>query len=165
MRRVGSLVVIIPVAALAIDLCAMGKKSKPDKKAPRKQTPPAAATGRGGPTRILLLRHGQSEAQATKMDVPDAPLTELGRVQASAWRGSIGRFGADCVLISPLRRALETATLAYEGLDTRLLVCRHARELWWEDKQNEFSHIEDLEPVRVTTFLTASRIISDYRND
>ena len=41
-----------------------------------------AAAPQGGPSRVLFLRHGQSEANATRRDVPDAPLTELGRAQA-----------------------------------------------------------------------------------
>ena len=68
-------------------------------------------------------------------DVPDAPLTALGRMQASAWQGNLARFGIERVLVSPLHRALETALLAFDGQDTPVTVCRHARELWWEDKQ------------------------------
>ena len=96
----------------------------------------AQSSAGGGPQRVLLLRHGQSEANATKRDVPDALLTELGRVQARAWKGAIGRFGAECVLVSPLRRAIETALLAFDSVDVPIEVCRHARELWWKEKAN-----------------------------
>ena len=62
-----------------------------------------------GPSRLILLRHGQSEAQATRTDPPDPLLTDLGSVQASAWRGNTGQFPVECVLISPLRRAVGDA--------------------------------------------------------
>lgn len=103
--------------------------------------------GGGGPSRVLLLRHGQSEANATRRDMPDPPLTELGRVQATAWKGAIGRFGAEAVLVSPLRRALETALLAYDRVDVPIEVCRHARELWWDEQANTPSTPEALEAV------------------
>ena len=90
----------------------------------------------GGPSRVLLLRHGQSEANALKRDVPDPLLTELGQIQAKAWKGAIGRFGAEVVLVSPLRRALQTALLAYDKVDVPVEVCRHARELWWDEQAN-----------------------------
>ena len=101
----------------------------------------------GGPSRVLLLRHGQSETNATQRDMPDPPLTKLGRVQASAWKGAIGRFGAEAVLVSPLRRALETALLAYDQVDVPIVVCRHARELGWGEQANTPSTPEALEAV------------------
>ena len=76
--------------------------------------------------------------------MPDPPLTELGRVQAMAWKGAIGRFGAEAVLISPLRRALETALLAYDKVDVPVEVCRHAREMWWDEQANTPSTPEAL---------------------
>jgi broad specificity phosphatase PhoE len=98
----------------------------------------------GGPTRVLLLRHGQSEANATKRDLPDPLLTDLGRAQAAAWKGAIGRFGAECVLVSPLRRAIQTALLAYDKVDVPVIVCRHARELWWDEQANTPSNFETI---------------------
>lgn len=89
-----------------------------------------------GPERVLLLRHGQSEANATGDDVPDAPLTESGKLQAQSWRGKIGDLGADVVLISPLRRAVQTACLAFEGDTAPMELCRAAREMWWNERAN-----------------------------
>eukprot|EP00959_Pyramimonas_sp_CCMP1952_P337063 7058311-Pyramimonas_sp.AAC.1 len=40
----------------------------------------------GGPVRVLLLRHGESMSNATGDDMPDPPLTQLGRTQV---RGSL----------------------------------------------------------------------------
>ena len=117
----------------------MGKKvnkNSVNKKSDEKRAARSAPSAGGGPSRILLLRHGQSEANATKRDVPDAPLTDLGKVQATAWKGAISRFGAEAVLVSPLRRALQTALLAFDRVDIPVEVCRHARELWWDEQAN-----------------------------
>ena len=121
----------------------MGKNRSKSKGGDKKQ-PAVAASGSGGPSRVILLRHGQSEANATRRDMPDALLTELGCVQARAWKGAIGRFGAEAVLISPLRRAIQTALLAYDKVDVPLELCRHARELWWDEQANTPSTPETL---------------------
>lgn len=96
----------------------------------------SATTQKAGPSRVFLLRHGQSEANAQRIDVPDPLLTDLGRMQASAWKGAIGRFAVETVLVSPLRRAIQTALLAYDGVDVHIEACRHAREMWWDEKAN-----------------------------
>lgn len=96
------------------------------------------------PKRVFLLRHGQAEHNVSEEDVPDALLTDLGRQQARAWRGAVGAFGAEVVLISPLRRAVETALLAFEGEPLPMELCRPARELWWEDEENTPSPPEAL---------------------
>ena len=103
-----------------------------------------ASSSSPGPSRVFLLRHGQSEANAQKIDIADALLTELGRVQAQAWHGAIGRFGAEVVLVSPLRRAIQTALYAYASVDVHIEVCRHARELWWDEKANTPGTAEEL---------------------
>lgn len=66
------------------------------------------------PTRLILLRHGQSEAnkQGKMVGVTDSPLTEEGRHQGKSARPLIARFGIDNVLSSPLSRARETTRLA-----------------------------------------------------
>lgn len=127
----------------------MGGKHKASKAAKKRAVaqPGGSSSGAGGPSCVLLLRHGQSEANAQRRDMPDPPLTELGRVQAMAWKGAIGRFGAEAVLVSPLRRALETALLAYDRVDVPVEVCRHARELWWDEQANTPSTPEVLEAV------------------
>ena len=125
----------------------MGKKSgkrRVDTNSGNKGAATCSPPAGGGPSRILLLRHGQSEANATKRDVPDALLTELGRAQAAAWKGVIGRFGAEVVLVSPLRRALQTALLAFDKVDVPIEVCRDARELWWDEQANTPSTPESI---------------------
>lgn len=63
------------------------------------------------PTRILLVRHGQSEWNAAGrwQGQQDPPLSELGRRQAHAAADVLGDLQA--VFASDLQRALETATI------------------------------------------------------
>ena len=109
----------------------MGKKKKAERKKARRgdceeecHRDCSCAAPRGGPTKLLLLRHGQSEAQRPpRRDQPDPLLTEIGCEQASAWRDEIRELGADVVLVSPLKRAVQTALLAYEGDNTEMYSC------------------------------------------
>ncbi|MDA2890347.1 bifunctional RNase H/acid phosphatase [Mycolicibacterium sp. BiH015] len=83
-------------------------------------TNPAGWTGaRGAPTRLLLLRHGQTalsvERRYSGRGNPE--LTELGTRQADAAARYLGdRGGVDAVLASPLQRAFDTATAAAKAL-------------------------------------------------
>ncbi len=81
---------------------------------------PAGWTGaRGAPTRLLLLRHGQTElsVQRRYSGRGNPPLTELGRRQADAAATYLGqRGGVAAVVSSPLQRAYDTATAAAKAL-------------------------------------------------
>jgi len=89
--------------------------------------------------RILLLRHGESEANASKYDVKDPNLTRLGTMQARSWHNCIADFGADVVLVSPLRRAVQTACHAFRYEQVPLILCRFAREVGWGCGENTIS--------------------------
>jgi probable phosphoglycerate mutase len=67
-------------------------------------------------TRLLVVRHGQSEWNASGrwQGRADPPLTDEGRRQAGVAGGALGAF--DAVVASPLLRAAETATIIAEGL-------------------------------------------------
>jgi len=62
-------------------------------------------------TRMLLVRHGQSEWNATGrwQGQADPPLTDLGRLQAREAARALGTV--DAVWASDLQRAMETATI------------------------------------------------------
>ena len=66
------------------------------------------------PTRILLVRHGQSEwnAEGRWQGQADAPLSDLGRLQAREAAQAVG--AVDAVWASDLQRAVETATIIAE---------------------------------------------------
>ncbi len=81
------------------------------------------ATGR--PTRLLLLRHGQTElsVQRRYSGRGNPPLTELGREQAArAAKMLAAKGGISAVLSSPLSRARDTAEAAATALDAPLTV-------------------------------------------
>jgi broad specificity phosphatase PhoE/ribonuclease HI len=83
---------------------------------------PGWTGARGAATRLLLLRHGQTElsVQRRYSGRGNPPLTELGRQQAQAAARYLGaRGGIAAVISSPLQRCHETATAAATtlGLD------------------------------------------------
>lgn len=67
-------------------------------------------------TRILMIRHGQSEWNATGrwQGQADPPLTELGRHQA--WSAAAHLGAVDAIVASPLQRAADTAEIIAEQL-------------------------------------------------
>jgi len=73
-------------------------------------------SGAGAPTRLLVVRHGQSEWNAAGrwQGRADPPLTVEGRRQAAAAARTLGPF--DAVVTSPLLRATETAAIISEHL-------------------------------------------------
>jgi broad specificity phosphatase PhoE/ribonuclease HI len=82
--------------------------------------PPAVWTGnRGGPTRMLLLRHGQTELSRHRRysGRGNPELTDTGRLQAAdAARYLAGKGGISAVVSSPLTRAFDTAKAAADAL-------------------------------------------------
>lgn len=86
--------------------------------------------------KIFLMRHGESQANVSKHDVPDPNLTPLGLVQAKSWQECVGDFGAQIVLVSPLRRTVQTACHAFKYEETPFLLCRFAREIGWGCGEN-----------------------------
>lgn len=57
---------------------------------------------------IILLRHGQSEANAGLTDFLDSPLTARGREQAEWTAARLRGMGVTRAYVSPLRRTLQT---------------------------------------------------------
>lgn len=79
---------------------------------PMTSPPPDGAA----PTRLLLVRHGQSEwnADGRWQGQADPPLTDLGRLQAREAARALGTV--DAVWASDLQRAVETATIVADHL-------------------------------------------------
>jgi 2,3-bisphosphoglycerate-dependent phosphoglycerate mutase len=65
---------------------------------------------------IVLIRHGQPEWVKDGLNVVDPPLTELGHEQAARMAELLAGESFDEVLVSPLRRARQTAAPLYELL-------------------------------------------------
>lgn len=94
--------------------------------------------------RVFLLRHGEGEHNAQhNYGLRNPHLTEIGKRQARSWAWKVKEFGCEVVLVSPLERAVETALLAFqESPETTLVLCRHARELNFEDGCNEVQSLQ-----------------------
>lgn len=88
--------------------------------------PPSVWTGNiGGPTRLLLLRHGQTELsrQRRYSGRGNPELTDTGRGQAAdAARYLADKRGISAVISSPLQRAHATATAAADALGLTVVV-------------------------------------------
>jgi broad specificity phosphatase PhoE/ribonuclease HI len=88
--------------------------------------PPSHWTGATGPpTRLLMLRHGQTEhsAQRRYSGRGDLPLTELGERQAAAAAARLSTIdGVAAVLSSPMLRARQTAQPVADALGVPLSV-------------------------------------------
>jgi ribonuclease H / adenosylcobalamin/alpha-ribazole phosphatase len=88
-------------------------------------SPPGWTGARGAATRLLLLRHGQTElsVQRRYSGRGNPPLTKLGRQQAEAAARYLGsRGGIAAVFSSPLQRCHDTATAAATRLGLNVTV-------------------------------------------
>jgi broad specificity phosphatase PhoE/ribonuclease HI len=104
----------------------------PGPRAASQPRPPAAPTpwltAAGPPTRLLLLRHGETEltAAARFSGRGDVPLTPLGEQQAHAAAHRLAKeYGAGdvaAVITSPLRRCTRTGEVVAAALATRVVV-------------------------------------------
>jgi len=94
-----------------------------------RESEPAVAPGwtgaRGAATRLVLLRHGQTELSVGRRysGRGNPALTELGRQQADAAARYIAQRGAiAAVLSSPLQRCYDTATMAGKALGLDVII-------------------------------------------
>ena len=75
------------------------------------------------PTRLILIRHGETEANVQRRwyGAMDAPLTKRGQVQVASVAGAMAelvqRFPPDVFYVSPLPRAQTTAAAIAEAID------------------------------------------------
>jgi probable phosphoglycerate mutase len=89
------------------------------------RTSPGWTGARGTPTRLLLLRHGQTELSAERRysGRGNPALTDVGRRQAGAAARYIAeRGGIAAVISSPLQRAYDTAAAAAKALGLDVIV-------------------------------------------
>jgi broad specificity phosphatase PhoE/ribonuclease HI len=108
----------------AMDAAAAEESAQNDNSATTAQpseapSPPGWTGARGTATRLLLLRHGQTElsVQRRYSGRGNPMLTELGRQQADAAARYLGqRGGIAAVVSSPLQRCYDTATAAAKAL-------------------------------------------------
>jgi len=105
---------------------AMDTQAGVTRKPAAQAAPPSHWTGATGPpTRLLMLRHGQTEhsAQRRYSGRGDLPLTELGERQAAAAAARLSTMdGVAAVLSSPMLRARQTAQPVADALGVPLSV-------------------------------------------
>ena len=98
---------------------AMDAAAEPEAAAVEAVSPAGWTGARGAPTRFMLLRHGQTELSVERRysGRGNPPLTELGRRQADAAAGYLGKQGGIAAVVSsPLQRAYDTAATAAKAL-------------------------------------------------
>lgn len=107
-------------AAATLPLDFDAQASAPPASAEAAVSPAGSATWTGqtgAPTRLLLLRHGETELnqQHRYSGRGDPPLTKLGEQQAERAAARLAEIpGITAVLTSPLRRAVHTASIVAE---------------------------------------------------
>jgi broad specificity phosphatase PhoE len=89
---------------------------------------------------IVLVRHGPTEwsVSGRHTGATDIPLTDAGRETAALLRERLARYEFTTVLVSPLRRARDTAELA--GLGDRAQVEPDLREYDYGDYEGLTTH-------------------------
>ncbi|MBV9013723.1 MAG: bifunctional RNase H/acid phosphatase [Pseudonocardiales bacterium] len=116
----------------------------------------------GPPTRLLMLRHGQTEysAQGRYAGRADLPLTELGERQAAAAAARLATTGGVvAVASSPLLRARQTARPVADALDVPLTIHDGLTETdfgAWEGLT--FAEARDRDPDLHTRWLTDTSV-------
>lgn len=110
-----------------------------------------------GPTRLYLVRHGQSEANVTwefSYLKVDPPLTERGLAQVNATAEYVHTLKIDALYSSPMARAVQTAQIFGRALGLGYVVVEAFREV-------NVGELEDLPPSAETWALHA-RIQEDW---
>lgn len=81
--------------------------------------------------RLLLARHGETVWNAVRrfQGGTDVPLSERGRLQASALGRALRPYRLAAAYVSPLRRAVGTAEIAVAGAGVPLVPVEELREL------------------------------------
>jgi ribonuclease H / adenosylcobalamin/alpha-ribazole phosphatase len=151
-------------------------------------TPPGWTGARGSATRLLLLRHGQTElsVQRRYSGRGNPELTELGWQQAKAAAGYLAqRGGIAAVVSSPLQRCYDTATTAAKALGLDLTVdddlietdfgawegltfaeaAEHDPELhrrWLRDTSTEPPGGESFDSVSQRVLRARDRVVAEY---
>jgi broad specificity phosphatase PhoE len=107
--------------------------------------PRSLTVGVAAHKQVILIRHGQSMANAAGAEAEadhqslrwlDAPVTELGRTQASSWAGVAPTWQVEEVWCSPLVRAMETACRIFQQCEVPIYVTPYAREGWIDCSEN-----------------------------
>lgn len=101
-------------------------------------------------TRVLFCRHGEvrPDMVGSFLGRTDVPLSDLGRHQAEAIGAYLGEAPIDAVVVSPLKRALDTAAPLVRALGQKLEVRRDFREMDYGEWDGlHWPQIEEKDPA------------------
>jgi broad specificity phosphatase PhoE len=91
---------------------------------------------------VYFIRHGESESNAGRSDLPDSELSGLGRHQALCVADRLARAGVRAIYSSPFRRAIETAMPLAERLGLEVWIRPDIVEQFWVG----FANLEHFTP-------------------
>ena len=113
--------------------------------------------------KLIFVRHGVTEYNLAKRYIgsTDAALAPEGERQAANLKGPIYALAPEKIICSPMRRAVETAEIATEGLDLEIEIDADLREVdfgKWEGLT-----FDEIEAIYGEQALRWIRWESDYR--
>lgn len=82
---------------------------------------------------IIIVRHGESEANKAGVTGGDPDLTAEGRIQAQELARRLGELEIDAIYCSPLKRTSQTAQPLADRLNKPIIVDARIREVDWGD--------------------------------
>lgn len=82
---------------------------------------------------LIVVRHGESEANKAGIVGTDSNLTALGKQQAKDLAKSLQGEDIDAIYCSPLKRTSQTALPLAEQLKKEIYIDRRIREIDWGD--------------------------------
>ena len=128
---------------------------------------------------VIFLRHGQSEANVMRDEVGfgpnnpiirDARLTERGKSQAQRIANMVKAWNVDCVIVSPLSRALQTFGYAFDDVfrdpdqrDPQVIISPLVTEFYPNQVENVGRTLDDLlnDPEVLQVPIFSSRSLHD----
>src|SRR5690625_440096 len=78
---------------------------------------------------LILVRHGQSQNNATQEGILNSPLTSLGHQQAESVGRAVAALKPEIIASGSLQRALQTAWATAEQVNSPIEVWNHAHEV------------------------------------
>jgi probable phosphoglycerate mutase len=127
--------------------------------APKAERPQPSWEHTAAPTRLILVRHGETELTATRRysGRGDVPLNETGEAQARATAGRLSGLRVAAVLSSPLSRCTSTARILADALgnpsvatDPDLIECDFGD---WEGRT--FTEVRERWPAELDAWLAS----------
>ena len=92
------------------------------------------------------MRHAESEANLTGKDLKDSVLSEVGVSQAKHLVEKIAQLGVTKIIVSPMRRAIQTAALArVDTLGAPVTLLQDVQEVATGEEQNKLEAREVFE--------------------